>query len=84
MNNPYSPAANKAALILLRLGLTLIGTLASMFLLVHFGSSLLFGKALLYGTGIVGSLLMITSLTALFRELSLPLQSYDQKHPLNQ
>jgi hypothetical protein len=68
--HPALLSANKAALILLRLGFILIGTLGCMFLLAQFGPSLPFGKALLFATALTGGALMLAGLIALFRELT--------------
>lgn len=72
MSNSPATAANKAALILLRLAFSLTGTLGGMFFLVHFGSSLPFARTALYGVAVLGGALILAGLANLFRELAEP------------
>lgn len=70
-----APSANAAALSLLRIALTLIATVASMFLLVQLGPSLPYGKTLLILSGLGGGALLLAGFLRLARDLAQPLQA---------
>lgn len=72
MSNRPTNSASNTAILMLKIAITLTGTLGTMFLLTRLEGRLPHGEALLVATALLGGAVLLHSLRHLFRELAAP------------